>query len=358
MDSGSHFFFLIGELLGRSRASGQLKKLIVLKGGKVKSVVLSLIIMVTANLILAQRGKEPDNIATFSICAYDPDTGELGIAVASRFFAVGNVVPWARAGVGAVATQSFANTSFGWRGLDLLEQGNSPEKTLEILLKDDDDPQRRQVGIVDAKGGSASYTGEECLEWAGGRHGENYACQGNILAGEDVVIEMERAFLNTEGSLAERLYAALVAGDNAGGDARGKQSAALLVVKEKGGYGGYTDRYIDIRVDDHSEPFEELGRLLDIALVNAFWNQGWTAYKEKRYPEALEWQEKTVKLAPENAEVLYDLAIIRAWAGQTDAALEALERAITLNPGLKKGAANDQDLAPLREEERFSRIIK
>lgn len=323
-----------------------------------KSLILSSIIMITANLIFAQSGEKPANIATFSICAYDPSTGELGVAVASRFFAVGSVVPWAKAGVGAVATQSFANTSFGWWGLDLLEEGNSPQQAVEILLKDDDEPQRRQVGIVDANGASISYTGEECLDWAGGRSGENYACQGNILAGEAVVIEMEKAFLNNEGSLAQRLYAALVAGDNAGGDARGKQSAALLVAKEKGGYGGYTDRYIDIRVDDHQEPFKELGRLLDYALMNAYWNQGWTAYKEKRYAEALEWQEKTAKFAPENAEVLYDLAIIRAWAGQTETGLEALEKAVKLNPGLKKAAVNDQDLAPLQSEDRFMKIIE
>ncbi len=327
-----------------------------------KSNSLSLLFILSTMLFrvaFAQANKaETENIATFSICAYDPETGELGVAVASRFFAVGNVVPWAKAGVGAVATQSFANTTFGPRGLDLLEEGNTPEQVLEILLKNDDEPQRRQVGIIAAGGASVSYTGDECLDWAGGRSGENYACQGNILAGEEVVTEMEKTFLSTEGSLAERMYAALVAGEKAGGDARGKQSAALLVVKEKGGYGGYTDRYIDIRVDDHIEPFKELGRLLDMALVNAYWNQGWTAYKEERYADALEWQEKTAKLAPENAEVLYDLAIIRAWAGQTEAALEALKKAVTLNPGLKKGAVNDQDLAPLQSEEEFSRIVK
>lgn len=129
-------------------------------------------------------------------------------------------------------------------------------------------------------------------------------------------------------------------------------------MKEKGGYAGYTDRYIDIRVDDNKEPFKELGRLLNFAQMNAYWNQGWTAYKEKRYAEALEWQEKTAKLAPENAEVLYDLAIIRAWAGQPKVALQALEKAVTLNPGLKKGAATDQDLAPLQAEKEFSRIVK
>jgi uncharacterized Ntn-hydrolase superfamily protein len=322
-----------------------------------KSLILFLPLILISNLF-AHSNNAPENIATFSICAYDPDTGELGVAVASRFFAVGNVVPWAKAGVGALATQSFANTSFGWRGLDLLEESKSPQEALDILLKDDNEPTRRQIGIVAADGSSVTYTGEECLKWAGGRSGKNYACQGNILAGEAVVTDMEKTFLSTDGTLAERLYAALVAGDKAGGDARGKQSAALLVVKDKGGYGGYTDRYIDIRVDDSKEPFKELGRLLDIAMVNAYWNKGWTAYKEKRYKEALKWQEKTAKLAPKNAEVLYDLAIIRAWAGKKEAALEALEKAVTLNPGLKKGAATDQDLEPLQSVEEFNRIVK
>lgn len=318
----------------------------------------TLFFITISSLFLRGVERESENIGTFSIVGYDPGTGELGVAVASRFFAVGNVVPWAKAGVGAVATQSFANTSFGWRGLELLEKGHSPEEAVKMLLEDDNDAKRRQVGIVSPDGSSATYTGEKCLNWAGGRSGKNYACQGNILAGEAVVVEMEKAFLNSKGSLAERLYEALLAGEAAGGDARGKQSAALLVVKERGGYGGYTDRYIDIRVDDHPEPFQELGRILKIAMMNAYWNQGWTAYKEKRYKEALEWQEKTAKLAPYNAEVHYDLAIIRAWAGQKDKALVALENALILNPGLKKGAPNDQDLKPLFKMPGFKEIVK
>jgi uncharacterized Ntn-hydrolase superfamily protein len=322
-------------------------------------LIFYILLLFTISSLFSQTiEQESDIVSTFSICGYDPETGELGVAVASRFFAVGNVVPWAKAGVGAVATQSFANTSFGWRGLEVLEKGNSPEKAMKMLLENDTNPKRRQVGIVAHDGSSATYTGEECLSWAGGRSGKNYACQGNILAGEAVVIEMEKSFLNSKGSLAERLYAALIAGEAAGGDARGKQSAALLVVKEKGGYGGYTDRYIDIRVDDHPEPFEELGRILNIAMMNGYWNQGWTAYKEKRYKEALEWQEKTAKLAPYNAEVFYDLAIIRAWAGEKDKALVALENALILNPGLKKGAPNDQDLKPLHKMPGFKEIVK
>jgi uncharacterized Ntn-hydrolase superfamily protein len=184
----------------------------------------------------AQGIPERNLISTFSIVGRDSLTGELGVAVASRFFAVGSVVPWARADVGAVATQSFANTSFGWRALELLEKGVEPQELVTVLLRNDADPSRRQFGIVGANGKSSTYTGKECLPWAGGRSGLNYAAQGNILTGEAVVASMESTFVQTNGTLAERLYAALLSGDWKGGDARGRQSAALLVVKKNAGY--------------------------------------------------------------------------------------------------------------------------
>lgn len=199
---------------------------------------------------------------TFSICAFDPATGELGIAVQSKFLAVGAVVPWARAGVGAVATQSFANTAFGPDGLALLERGVDPDSAASRLLERDPDREKRQFGIVDARGRVATYTGSECFAWAGGVTGANYCAQGNILAGPKVVEGMARAFEDARGPLADRLVAALHGGQRYGGDRRGMQSAALLVVKEKGGYGGFNDRYIDLNVDDHPRPIDELERLL------------------------------------------------------------------------------------------------
>jgi uncharacterized Ntn-hydrolase superfamily protein len=214
-------------------------------------------------------------IATFSIVTIDPATGELGVAVASKFLAVGAVVPWARAGVGAVATQSYANVSYGPTGLELMAAGYSAGETLARLLADDPERELRQVGIVDARGGTATFTGSACHAWAGGRTGPGYVVQGNILTGPEVVDAMAHAFETTEGPLAARLLAALAAGDAAGGDRRGKQSAALLVVKERGGYGGYTDRFIDLRVDDHPEPVAELERLYGI----------WRLYFEKPKPE-------------------------------------------------------------------------
>lgn len=299
-----------------------------------------------------------NTIATFSIVVRDSVTGELGVAVASRFFAVGAVVPWAKAGVGAVATQSFANTTFGWRGLELLERGASPEEIVEILLRNDDNPRRRQFGIVAADGKSASYTGADCLPWAGGRNGKDYAIQGNILTGENVVTAMEEVFLKTQGTLADRLYAALLEGDRQGGDSRGKQSAALLVVKEKAGYGGYNDRAIDIRVDDHAEPFAELGRLLDFAQMNYSWNEAWTLFTQKKFNDALPHMEHAGKIAPDNPEVLYDLAVIRLAAGKKDDALKVLEKALTLNPKLKKQASGDNDLKDLHKNPKFKSLIK
>jgi uncharacterized Ntn-hydrolase superfamily protein len=177
---------------------------------------------------------------------------------------VGAVVPWAQAGAGAVATQSYANTSFGPRGLELMASGLSAEATLAELLKDDDEREKRQVGLVDTQGLAATFTGFECFEWAGGLTGPGYAIQGNILAGEQVIYSMQRAFAETEGNLPARLHAALLAGDRAGGDKRGRQSAAIYVVKPEGGYGGFIDRWIDYRVDDHEDPVPRLGELLEM----------------------------------------------------------------------------------------------
>jgi uncharacterized Ntn-hydrolase superfamily protein len=200
-------------------------------------------------------------VATFSIVAFDPGTSALGVAVQSKFLAVGAVVPWARAGVGAVATQALANYNYGARGLELMGRGVSARETVEALVTSDEEREHRQLGVVDAAGRAATFTGSECFEWAGGVTGENYAAQGNILVGRETVEALARTFEETPGDLTGRLLAALDAGQRAGGDSRGKQSAALLVVREGGGYGGDNDRVVDLRVDDHPEPIRELIRL-------------------------------------------------------------------------------------------------
>ena len=200
--------------------------------------------------------------STFSIAAHDPGEQAWGIAVASKFPAAGAVVPWAKAGLGAIATQAFANTSFGPQGLELLSKGLDAKTVLAQLLASDPGKETRQVGIVDAQGRSASFTGSGCMDWAGGLSAPGYAIQGNILAGKHVVQAMEAAFLGDRGDLATRLHAALLAGDRAGGDRRGRQSAAILVVKENGGYAGFNDRMLDYRVDDDPDPVVKLGELI------------------------------------------------------------------------------------------------
>jgi uncharacterized Ntn-hydrolase superfamily protein len=207
---------------------------------------------------------------TFSIVAFDPANGDLGVAVQSKFPNVGVSIPFAKAGVGAVATQSYCNTSFGPRGLALLENGASPRQAVDILISGDEQRDYRQVGIINAQGSAASFTGSYCFDWAGDLQGAYCSAQGNTLAGPRVVEGMVRAFEEAKGSLAERLLAALQAGQASGGDRRGQQSAALLVVRAGGGYGGFDDRYVDISVYDHPTPIAELERLYAIHRLTYF----------------------------------------------------------------------------------------
>jgi uncharacterized Ntn-hydrolase superfamily protein len=203
-------------------------------------------------------------IATFSIVAYDAKKKEWGVAVQSKFMAVGSVVSWAKAGSGAVATQSYANLMYGPMGLERMSAGSSAQAAIDTLIAEDADRDLRQVGMVDVNGNAASYTGEKCIDWAGHVVGEGYACQGNILVPGTVesMAKKFEAVRSKGGELADWLVAALDAGQKAGGDKRGRQSAAVLVVREGGGYGGNNDRYLDLRVDDHPNPIKELKRLL------------------------------------------------------------------------------------------------
>ena len=203
-------------------------------------------------------------VGTFSIVGFDPGTGDLGVAVQSRFFAVGAVVPWVRAGVGAVATQAGTNTSFGPRGLDMMAAGRDAPSALQALLAGDTAVSVRQVGLVDAQGRAAAHSGSDCMTWAGHRTGTHFTAQGNILSGPQVVEAMAEAFAAGHGDLADRLLAVLRAGQAAGGDRRGMQSAAMCVARANAGYNGWTDRFIDLRVDDHTAPIDELARLLDL----------------------------------------------------------------------------------------------
>ena len=215
---------------------------------------------------LGQAATEANPVSTFSIVGFDPRTGDLGVAVQSKFFAVGSVVPWAKAGVGAIATQSYANVSYGPEGLERLTKGQTARETVKALTSADKDRRLRQLGIVDARGNSTSFTGSGCHQWAGHSERPNFCAQGNILTGKEVVDAMAASFEQSQkkgmGGLCNWLADALTAGQDAGGDSRGRQSAALLVVRKNSGYAAGNDRFIDLRVDDHKTPIIELHRLL------------------------------------------------------------------------------------------------
>jgi uncharacterized Ntn-hydrolase superfamily protein len=307
-----------------------------------KAVVACIGVLVLAHAL--PGAARPRAAGTYSIVGFDPVTGDLGVAVQSRFLAVGVVVPFAKAGVGAIATQCYQNASYGPRGLELLEKGLSPEEVVAELIRADPERDSRQVGVVDSHGRSFSLTGKNCPEWKGARFGPNYAIQGDIVAGEAVVVNMEKAFVNTVGSLADRLLAALDAGEAAGGDRRGKQSAALLVERTKGGMSGYTDRFIDIRVDDHPDPVTELKR------IYALWERNFLAGARLRTAEnfaragnaeaarvererARAPFERDIRANPNDADALGSLAEILAESNlDLDRAVELGERAVKLAP--------------------------
>ena len=306
----------------------------------------------------AAAARRVENIATFSIVGFDPESGELGVAVASKFLAVGSVVPWAKAGVGAIATQAYANTTFGPEGLALLKQGLGAQAVLDSLIAMDEGRDERQVGIVDAGGGSATYTGKGCIAWAGGKAGKHYACQGNILVDEKTVDAMARTFEESAGALGTRLLRALKAGEEAGGDSRGKQSAAIYVVKEAGGYQGLNDRFIDLRVDDHEDPINELQRLLSIHMAYQAMFKAMTLKEAGDIPGAICELECAKEACPGMAYLHYDLACYYSLSGQKSKALEELEKAISIAPEYKKMAIEDKDLQTIKGETKFELITR
>jgi|SRR5450432_51662 len=292
-------------------------------------------------------------VATFSIVAIDPQNGDLGIAVASRYFSVGSVVPWAMADVGAVATQANVNVGYGQQAIDLLRQGLTAPEVLKKIMADDkfEGKDGRQIAIVDAKGNIATYTGPKAPNWAGDRQGKNWSAQGNILVGPQVPESMGKAFDATPGELAEKLYAALKAGDAAGGDARGKQSASMLVVRKHGGRNINNDRYVYINVDDNPHPFEELRRLLDLNLA---YNYGDAMYKaiEGATVDAKKAQaagQKALAYTPNEVGLHLNVAFVNYLAGDKQASLDEFTRARTLDPShFNKNFKEESDFAPFK----------
>jgi uncharacterized Ntn-hydrolase superfamily protein len=289
--------------------------------------------------------------STFSIVAADLESGEVGCAVQSKYFSVGSVVPWAWAGVGAVATQAAGVAVYGRLALEELQRGATPEAALEAVLSDDPARETRQLGVVTADGRAAAFTGAQCLDWAGHRVGPGFAVQGNILAGAAVVDELARAYTETVGSLVDRLVAALEAGQAAGGDKRGQQSAAVVV--ERAGARADSregiDRICELRVEDHPEPIVELRRLTRIwtdwdmmRRANVHYERGEPALAADALRAAAD--------AKDEPMLLYNLACYESLAGRTEDAVAHLRRAISLDGSYRALAADDPDFDPVRAE--------
>jgi len=273
--------------------------------------------------------------STFSIVAFDPKTKDLGVAVQSRYFSVGPIVPWAEAEVGAIATQSFVNVSYGPKGLQLLKEGLNVDQVIKKLTGEDKEREFRQLGIIDAKGNPAAYTGKKCMEWAGSKIGKNYSAQGNILVSEEVVGNMSRRFETAKGELADKLIAALEGGEAAGGDSRGRQSAALLVVRKNKGRGGYGDKLIDLRVEDHPDPIAELKRFLNLHRVYYLIDEAEELLAKGSTENALSTMRNAVKLNPNSDDAYLDLGMMYVKLEETQKAINAFKKAMEINPKMK-----------------------
>ncbi len=277
-------------------------------------------------------------VTTFSIVAIDPATGQLGVAVASRYFSVGSVVPWSEANVGAVATQANVNVGYGTRALELLREGKTAPEVLKQLLAEDTFPGKdgRQVAIVDAKGNIAAYTGPHAPYWAGDKQGKTWSAQGNILVGPQVPVAIGNAFESTKGELAERLYAAIKAGDAAGGDKRGKESASILVTCKECGRNINNDRWVYINVDDSPDPFAELHRLLNLALLNDWQDSSIKLLNAGTTDQARDAAIKAVSYAPERPSAHINLGLLDYATGDKNAALAEFKKAKQLSPNFQK----------------------
>ncbi|HLM55430.1 MAG TPA: DUF1028 domain-containing protein [Pyrinomonadaceae bacterium] len=279
--------------------------------------------------------RPPRPVHTYSIVARDPATGEMGVAVQSHWFSVGSVVAWAEAGVGAVATQSFVDPSYGRNGLELMRGGASAEDALKTLLSRDEGRDVRQVAMLDARGRVAAHTGAKCIEAAGHRTGRDYSVQANLMSNPQVWPAMARAFETSKGDLADRMLAALDAAQAAGGDIRGKQSAALLVVKAESSGKPWADRPFDLRVDDHPEPLKELRRLVRLQRAYNHMNAGDLAVERKDNEAALREYSAAQKLVPDNLEMAYWHAVALVNMNRTDEALPIFRRVFAADPNYR-----------------------
>src|SRR5947209_7098659 len=300
-----------------------------------------------------------EDVSTFSIVARDGATGQMGIAVACRYFSVGSVVPWAEANVGAVATQADVNVGYGPKGLELLRQGLTAQQVADRMLAEDTFPGKdgRQFAIVDAKGNVVTYTAPHAPNWAGGQKGANWAAQGNILVGPQVPEAMGKAFESGQGELAEKLYAALKAGDAQGGDKRGRQSASMLIVCKECGRNTNNDRYLYINVDDNPEPFKELRRLLNQALAYNYGDQASKLLQAKKLPPALAAAQKASNYAPKNPDSYMLLGFLDYLSGDKQTALSHFKQAQRMDVNFRKQFDSEasfvKDFAPIKQDQSF-----
>jgi len=328
------------------------------KGGRAAAALLALSLLQSwMPEVGAAQEHDPDYLATYSIIARDPGTGELGMGVQSKAFAAGNRAMHAKGGVAVIAHQASANPMYGAIGIDLIERGYSPQEALDVMVASDEGRDRRQVAILDMRGRTAAWSGTGASDWKGHRCGRDYCAQGNILAGPEVVDAMAASIESSTGPLAERLMDALDAAEAAGGDARGKQSGAILVVAPRAGSGGFSDRVVDIRVDDHPRPLEELRRVLNLFRSGQMVRNANASLTEGDVAEALATATAARDRSPENDNAWVALAAAQARMERPGDALESLRRAVELNPGRMRTLPRDQNFSSLHENPEFLRLV-
>lgn len=304
-----------------------------------KKLTLVIISILWFNNLAISKEHQSIPVSTYSIVAYDEDTGQLGVAVQSHWFSVGSLVPWVKAGVGAVATQSFVKIEYGPNGLKLMENGFSAEEALKLLVDDDENSAVRQVGMVDANGNADAFTGDNCIQYAGHIVGKNYTVQANLMASATVPTAMVRAYETTKGELVDRLMAALEAAQKEGGDIRGKQSAAIVVTTGKPTRIDWKDKLFDLRIEDHPEPIVEMKRLVRVSRAYQHANQGDLYIETGEIDKALEEYNLAAEYYPENPELPFWTAISLASVGRVDEALPIFA-------GVFKKAPDLRDLIP------------
>jgi uncharacterized Ntn-hydrolase superfamily protein len=273
---------------------------------------------------------------TYSIVAFDPETGDMGVAVQSHWFSVGTIVSWGEAGVGVIATQSFVNPSFGPRGLALLKSGKTPQEVVDELIQSDEGRDFRQLAVLNSKGKAASYTGSKCIQPAGNIVGENFSVQANLMKNDKVWPAMAESFRNSKGQIAERMLEALEAAENAGGDIRGKQSAAILVVRGKPTGNLWEDRKVDLQIADHANPLAEMKRLLKVHRAYEHMNNGDLAVEKNDMEKAMNEYSTAMKMFPDNLEMKYWTAITLANKGKMKEALPMLKSIFAKNKNWKE----------------------